>query len=79
MVGTAWSRRQKGPQMLIPALVLGECNPGQVTSLRSSLLVKNRRLILVMLLSCEMQGLEELVCVQSIQDVRAACSYSLVS
>lgn len=28
-----------------------------------------------MLPSCEMQGLEELVCVQSIQDMRAKCSY----
>lgn len=75
MVGTAWSRRHKGPQVLIPALILGDCNPGQVTLLHSSLSVKNRRLILVMLLSCEMQGLEEVVCVKSIQDVRAKCSY----
>lgn len=75
VVGTAWSRRHKGPQVLIPALILGDCNPGQVTLLHSSLSVKNRRLILVMLLSCEMQGLEEVVCVKSIQDVRAKCSY----
>lgn len=75
MVGTAWSRRHEGPQVLIPALILGDCNPGQVTLLHSSLSVKNRRLIFVMLFSWEMQGLEEFVCVQSIQDVSAKCSY----
>lgn len=54
MVGTARSRTHKGSQVLIPALILGDCNPGQVTLLHGSLSVKNRGLILVMLLSCEM-------------------------
>lgn len=73
MVGTAWTGRHKGPQVLIRGLILSDCHPGQVTLLCSSLSVKNRRLILVMLLSCDMKGLEELVHVQSIQVVRVRC------
>lgn len=73
MVGTAWTGRHKGPQVLIQGLTLGDCHPGQVTFFCSSLSVKNRRLVLVVLLSCDMQGLEELMRVQSIQDVRAKC------